>query len=74
MYESDNQNCQIIPELTELDPLYLGTGVIWFVWQQRVHFMLEVLFNDFLHREEEEALVLKQMVQSRTDWMAQTTI
>jgi len=58
---------QIIPKLTELDPLYLGIGVIWFVWQRRVHFMHHVLLNDFLRWEEEEAFVVKQMVQSRTN-------
>jgi len=36
--------------------------------------MLEVLLNDFLRREEEEALVVKQMVQSQTDWTTQTII
>ena len=36
--------------------------------------MLEVLLNDFLRREEKEALVIEQMVQSRTDWTAQKII
>ena len=74
MYESDKQNCQIIPESTDPGPLYLGFGVICFVRQRRVNFMLEVLLNDFLCREEKEALVIEQMVKSRTDWTAQTII
>lgn len=36
--------------------------------------MLEVYLNDFPSQEEEEALVIEQMVQSQTDWMAQTVI
>lgn len=74
MYGSGKQNCQIIPESTQPDPLYLGIGIIWFVWQRCFHFMLEVLLNDFLRREEKEALVIEQMVQSRTDWTAQKII